>query len=425
MTNITDEEFRTKINNHFALYLSLDHWYRIEVFLVNEIGLFKRADILPNGRVYIGCDLLIPASTENSLTPFKHDPNYQITIRPSTLSTSTLPKTDIAGFIGNGKGSFEYKISLINNKNSEHSDHQLLNEKEKNNTPRYLRIYCTGCKDFPKQLQKPLPNDIDDFILPLVVGPIQLSNHSPSSSIPTNTCIEDWPPSISTVHDTFRLFSFKSNNNNNNNNNNNIAIHESWESGIPGKIWDSALVMYKMLKLMIQKNKSIFNDKHIVDLSAGTGLIGLSIIEDTKPSKITITELDEALGLINNNVNINKYLTAKCPLKVKSLLWGDSKQMQECGKADFILASDVLYESEFFDDLVKTFVNLCNDDGKIYIGYKRRGLELHEEERFWNLCKQHFNIILLNNPSTNNDEKDIVPPLAFDSGVQIYKLSFK
>lgn len=125
------------------------------------------------------------------------------------------------------------------------------------------------------------------------------------------------------------------------------------------------------------------------------------------------------MNMYNKIIIIIKLLTTI------NIIIGDSKQAQGCGKADIILASDVLYESEFFEDLVKTFVDLCNNDGKIYIGYKRRGLEHYEEERFWNLCKQHFNIILLNDPSTNDEDKDIVPPLAFDSGVQIYKLVFK
>ncbi|CAO3624955.1 unnamed protein product [Cunninghamella echinulata] len=432
MSNITDEEFKFKINNHFALYrmnlrspliqqVSLNHWYRIEVFLVNEIGLFKRADIEPNGRVYLGCDLLIPSSpssTNISLTPFQRDESYQISVRPSTIASSTLPITDIAGFIGNGKGSFEYKITIDKEKHK--NQHSQLG-------PRYLRIYCRQCDQFPKQLKTPPPKNLDDLILPLVVGPIELTNKDPDQLLPTNTLIENWPSATLTIHNTYRLFSFQSSNNNEDNGkeNNNIAIHESWESGIPGKIWDSALVMFKMLKLMVQKNKTIFDGKHIMDLSAGTGLIGLSIVEDAKPSKVTITELDEALNLINDNVNLNKYLTTKCSLNVKSLLWGDKQQALECGKADIILASDVLYESEFFEDLVQTFVDVCNTNGKIYIGYKRRGLDHHEEERFWKLCEQHFNITLLNDPSTIDSDKDAVPPLAFESGVQIYKLAFK
>ncbi|KAI9301585.1 putative methyltransferase-domain-containing protein [Cunninghamella echinulata] len=398
--------------------VSLDHWYRIEVFLVNEIGLFKRADIEPNGRVYLGCDLLIPSSTATSLTPFQRDESYQIYVRPCTLASSTLPITDIAGFLGNGKGSFEYKIT-INKEKHQNQPPQL--------GPRYLRIYCRQCDQFPKQLKTPPPENLDDLILPLVVGPIELTDIDPDLVLPTNTPIENLPSSIPTVHDTYRLFSFQSSSNNEvgGKDNINIAIHESWESGIPGKIWDSALVMYKMLKLMVQKNKTILDGKHIMDLSAGTGLIGLSVVEDANPSKVTITELDEALNLINDNVNLNKYLTTKCSLNVKALLWGDKQQAQGCGKADIILASDVLYESEFFEDLVKTFVDVCNTNGRIYIGYKRRGLDHNEEERFWKLCEQHFNITLLNDPSINDSDKDVVPPLAFESGVQIYKLIFK
>ncbi|KAI8093290.1 putative methyltransferase-domain-containing protein [Halteromyces radiatus] len=411
--------------------VTVNQWYRVEVFLVNEIGLFKRADIEPDGCIYLGCELLVPASSE-SLTPLKLDTTCNLTIRATTWSgtdTTLLSNTSIPGFFASGKGSFEYTITPKKNQ-----------EKVYECGPRYLRIYCQSVENFPQHRKQDEAdnnnnNKLDDWILPLVVGPIELSNDSSvdNNNGSTNATVETWPENTPMVHSAYRLFSSATAHELDNSDDTtttttfNVAIHESWESGIPGKIWDSALVMLQMLERMVQYKPNYLNGKHVLDLSAGTGLLGLSVAKNAKPSKVTITELDEAVDLIKSNISLNDYLNKKCnDLQVRKLLWGDDKQAQACGKADMILASDVLYEAEFFEDLIKSFVDLCNqkedDGGKIFIGYKRRGFDAHEEIRFWNLCRQYFDVTLLNEHPSDEDAC-LVPPLAFKSGVQLYRLT--
>lgn len=106
-------------------------------------------------------------------------------------------------------------------------------------------------------------------------------------------------------------------------------------------------------------------------------------------------------------------------IKIKPLLWGDEIQSAAVGKADVIVASDVLYESEFFTDLAKTLEDLSTRDTSIYIGYKRRGLDQDEEERFWSLCRDHnLSITLL-----NTSDPSMLPDIAKITNVQIYRLT--
>ncbi|CAO3590438.1 unnamed protein product [Absidia cylindrospora] len=419
---LTDEEFRAKLENHFAMYrmnlrsplvqqVSIDEWYRAEVFLVNEIGLFKRADIEPDGRVDLGCELLVPASAD-SLTPLKQDTTCDLTVRPSTWPGADEPHYR----------TLEWLVSWL-------AEKDLLNTRLHRNT--ITDRTTNHVEKFPQQQQQQQTHSsqLDDWILPLVVGPIELLDDAPGANLnggATNASIERWPTTTAMVHSSYRLFSTVGDLVGNDTNN--VAIHESWESGIPGKIWDSALVMLQMLERMVQYKPDYLTGKHVLDLSAGTGLIGLSVAKDAQPSMVTITELGEATDLIKSNVSLNSYLTSKCPVVVQDLFWGDEKQASICGKADLILASDVLYESEFFEDLVKSFIQLCNNNdsgtpGKIYIGYKRRGFDLEEETRFWTLCRQHhFDITLLNDHPSDEDAC-LVPPLATKSGVQLYRLT--
>lgn len=145
-----------------------------------------------------------------------------------------------------------------------------------------------------------------------------------------------------------------------------------------------------------------------------------------KKGKITITELDEAVELIDKNVIINEFLNqTECDVKTRSLLWGNSQEAASCGKADLIIASDVLYEAQFFKDLVKAFVDLSTENTRIYIGYKRRGFDEEEERYFWSLCDAHFNVKLLTFNGADDIDDGLVPQMTLETGVQLYRLTPK
>lgn len=153
--------------------------------------------------------------------------------------------------------------------------------------------------------------------------------------------------------------------------------------------------------------------------------------KQSNQSKITITELDEAVDLIDKNIAINHYLvsssfsSAAKPnnlISTKNLLWGNTEQAKTCGKADLIIASDVLYEAQFFEDLVKCFVDLSKPTTRIYIGYKRRGFDEAEEKRFWTLCQQHFQVTLLKWDGKEDTDDVLMPRMTLETGVQLYRL---
>ena len=147
-----------------------------------------------------------------------------------------------------------------------------------------------------------------------------------------------------------------------------------------------------------------------------TGLLGLFLARNKAADKVTITELNEALSLIGHNVKLNDQ---QDQVNIMPLLWGDATQSTAVGKATVIVASDVLYESEFFTDLAKTLEDLSTRDTCIYIGYKRRGLDQGEEDRFWSLCRDHnLSITLL-----NTSDPTMLPDIAKITNVQIYRLT--
>jgi hypothetical protein len=58
-----------------------------------------------------------------------------------------------------------------------------------------------------------------------------------------------------------------------------FLLKEQWDFGTSGKIWDSAIVMTQILIDLFASNSHHFSNKHILDLSAGTGYIGLYIAQ--------------------------------------------------------------------------------------------------------------------------------------------------
>lgn len=253
--SMTDEEFRAKLEKHFSLYrinlrtpiasrVGPNQWYRVDILLVNELGLFRRADIEPNGQVTVSCDLNVPQP--QGMTPLFEDNDWSLDIRPApSFSEGQLSDKAslVPGFCSSGKGAFEYRIR------SKHEQPKA--------GQRYLHIKPTQLVNFPQNANASL-----QVILPLVIGPIDIVPDLKQND--THLPLELWKnQDMAMVYDGYRLFSTSIQPPVN------IAIHEMWDSGIPGKIWDSALVMLDVMKNLIKIHPEYIDGKHTLDLSAG------------------------------------------------------------------------------------------------------------------------------------------------------------
>lgn len=132
-------------------------------------------------------------------------------------------------------------------------------------------------------------------------------------------------------------------------------------------------------------------------------------------TKVTLTDLPDALDLIQDNHQLNLGGRRDKNVHIEQLRWGsasDAKTVLQKGKADIILASDVLYETSCFPSLVHSLVQLCTP-GKtvIYLGYKRRGLKEHEERIFFDKAAERFHIELV---GKDGDQLDYVEPVSWE-----------
>ncbi|KAI8997483.1 putative methyltransferase-domain-containing protein [Pilobolus umbonatus] len=224
------------------------------------------------------------------------------------------------------------------------------------------------------------------------------------------------------------------------NHNGMMILQELWKNGIPGKLWDSALVFHYLLCDLLNDKENGLNGMNILDLSAGIGLIGISIAKlthkSTNPPTIIMTDLPEALPLIKNNQLLNN-IPESSRFLIESLHWGSDEEahnLMDRYDFDCIFISDVLYNAGDFPILISTLRLLCsNKKTTAYLGYKPRGLSIEEEESFFFACSQYFDIIQLtietfkmslsDSPVENRYGGDNA--LLNMTGVQLYRLISK
>lgn len=174
-----------------------------------------------------------------------------------------------------------------------------------------------------------------------------------------------------------------------------LLIEEDWGSGIPGKIWDSAIALSRLLPKLAEP------DGIIVDLGAGTGILGL-LMGFVWKRKVVITELESALDVPRANLASNSRVLAESApnIRVVPLDWtrpADSGLAKH--SVALCIASDLLYQVELFDPLRGTLKHLLKEDGQVVFGYKKRALSADEEASFWGGLEAAFERVDLQVPA--------------------------
>ncbi|KAK4516502.1 Non-essential glycogen phosphorylase [Mucor velutinosus] len=412
--------YRILLATPYSTNVISKQWYRINLKLVNELDLSLTGQQKSKCWLEVGCYLLVEKN--KSIIPCKE---CLIQCRPLQHDAwDTTTASDIAGFQNDAVGDLEFMVSLQDEGYVSSSTASI-------KAKYYIQIY-------PKQQQ---PSSIMAF--PLMIGPISIEEQTMQLASSQQPLLNDqWKQQnmSNTIYHGYRLqdSSF-------------LIIQEDWSLGTPGKMWDSALVLSQMIADRIKHNPGYFQKRGLVDLSAGTGCLGLLIAalykniyknyQHSMPH-ITLTDLPDALNLIYRN---RAYNHLEGYTSVKSLEWGNYQDVQNLlleGPLHTVIASDVLYRPSTFHSLVQT-LSWLSDENKnqieIYVGYKRRGLALCDEQKFFDLCAQRFDIITVSAMPAigtatairqtkkssiegwimNEDEPDAIYK---DTGVNIYQL---
>ncbi|ESO10175.1 hypothetical protein HELRODRAFT_109498 [Helobdella robusta] len=144
-------------------------------------------------------------------------------------------------------------------------------------------------------------------------------------------------------------------------------------------VWDSAIVMFHF----IEKNKSFFSGKKVIDLGSGTGLIGIQAA--ACGADAVITDLEEFISLMELNIKNNLHIISGT-IEARCLRWGSD--VSDLSSPDILLVSDCLYYDESVLPLAKTINDLSNENTIVYLSY-----EIRESEAKKKIVKDFFNII--------------------------------
>lgn len=161
-----------------------------------------------------------------------------------------------------------------------------------------------------------------------------------------------------------------------------VTIKESTSfirNGTTGlKVWQAALALSEF----IMTEKCFFNDKVILEIGSGIGLVGLVLLKACKPKKVFMSDChDNVLEILRENISINTSEAKIEPIESSSLLvqqrfqvekgpeigvfnlpWEDIETYEDDIKKicvpDCILAADVVYDESLFNILISCISKL-------------------------------------------------------------------
>ncbi|KAM4710785.1 protein N-lysine methyltransferase METTL21A [Anableps anableps] len=146
-----------------------------------------------------------------------------------------------------------------------------------------------------------------------------------------------------------------------------LRLAQDWkERGVAAVVWDAAVVMCMYLELGAVELKG----KRVIELGAGTGLVG--IVAALLGAQVTITDREPALELLSANVQANLPPQSRGSVVVSELTWGQGLERFPAGGFDLVLGADIVYLEESFPSLLQTLEHLCSDRTVVFLACKIR-----------------------------------------------------
>ncbi|XP_052530898.1 protein N-lysine methyltransferase METTL21A isoform X1 [Tympanuchus pallidicinctus] len=163
-----------------------------------------------------------------------------------------------------------------------------------------------------------------------------------------------------------------------------VRIRQDWERrGVAAVVWDAAVVLSAYLEM----GGIDLRDRSVIELGAGTGLLG--IVATLLGARVTITDREPALEFLELNVWANLPSELHPKAVVKELTWGKDLGNFSPGAFDFILGADIIYLEETFEELLQTLEHLCSEQTVILLSCRIR---YERDSNFLKMLKGRFSV---------------------------------
>ncbi|XP_073720940.1 protein N-lysine methyltransferase METTL21D isoform X2 [Misgurnus anguillicaudatus] len=172
-----------------------------------------------------------------------------------------------------------------------------------------------------------------------------------------------------------------------------LRMYQCSKGDVGCVVWDAAIVLSKYLETQqfynVQSDASTWHAKNIIELGAGTGLVGL--VAATLGANVIVTDLEDLQPLLQLNIRKNQNLIRTGSITAKVLKWGENVE-DLLPQPHYILMADCIYYEQSVEPLVQTLKCLAGPETCIICCYEQRtvGVNPEVEKRFFELLLQDF-----------------------------------
>lgn len=148
--------------------------------------------------------------------------------------------------------------------------------------------------------------------------------------------------------------------------------------GTGGVVWTGGIALAKCLE---HWGDSMIRGKRVLELGAGSGLVGL-VARCLGAKRVVLTDLPDVLPIIRANVEHNRDTVSQycaddgakgAGIRISPLIWGKTKLDEFEGQFDCILASEVIYESIHAELLIGVLRKLVSPSCTAVVSFDLRG----------------------------------------------------
>ena len=173
-----------------------------------------------------------------------------------------------------------------------------------------------------------------------------------------------------------------------------LDIHQLMVGDVGCVVWDAAIVLSQVLARSEAFSCIPWRDQLVVELGAGTGLVGLATA--MLGSEVLLTDLRECIPLMEVNCRVNsKKIQGSARAAV--LEWGCAleeftRDVCDGRHIDLLLMADVIYYDASVGPLLDTIKALCSANTQILMSYEDRttGNKVELKEQFFLKVREEF-----------------------------------
>ena len=195
-------------------------------------------------------------------------------------------------------------------------------------------------------------------------------------------------------------------------------------------LWEASIVLSRYSL----KHSQYFQNRKIIELGCGCGLLGISILKEIQVEKYSFSDYNSSvLNNLKDNLKLNGISLNDKNIEIKQDDWKDYEKMTS-NEYDVILGTELIYKGGAILELAKVISRILKPDGKCFISMPK---ERSMTKTFLDYCENEglkwkslaFNEIndedekkYLFSPALKNDKQKIFEDLS-KMNIMLYEIN--